>query len=72
MAASLFDRKFLCRNRIVCGSTLLTPLYVIYRQKFGFSGVTLTLIYAAYVVGNLGALLLFGRVSDQVGRRRAA
>ena len=29
------------------GSTLLTPLYIIYKQKFGFSGITLTLIYAA-------------------------
>jgi MFS family permease len=54
------------------GSTLLTPLYIIYKQKFGFSDITLTLIYAAYVVGNLGALLVFGRLSDQIGRRRAA
>jgi len=54
------------------GSTLLTPLYVIYKQTFGFSGITLTLIYAVYVVGNLAALLIFGRLSDQVGRRRAA
>lgn len=53
------------------GSTLPTPLYIIYKQKFGFSGITLTLIYAAYVVGNLGALLVFGRLSDQIGRRRA-
>jgi MFS family permease len=54
------------------GSTLLTPLYIMYKQTFGFSGITLTLIYAAYVVGNLGALLFLGRVSDQIGRRRAA
>jgi MFS family permease len=54
------------------GSTLLTPLYVMYKQAYGFSGVTLTLIYATYVVGNLGALLLFGRASDQLGRRAVA
>ena len=36
------------------GSTLVTPLYVLYRQAFGFSAITLTLIYAAYVIGNLG------------------
>jgi MFS family permease len=54
---------------LFAGSTLLTPLYIIYKQEFGFSGITLTLIYAAYVVGNLGALLLFGRLSDQIGRR---
>lgn len=56
---------------LFAGSTALTPLYVIYREAFGFSQVTLTLVYAIYVVGNLAALLLFGRVSDVVGRRPA-
>lgn len=51
------------------GSTLLTPLYSMYRQSFHFSAIVLTLIYSAYVVGNLGALLVFGRLSDQIGRR---
>ena len=54
------------------GSTLVTPLYVLYRQAFGFSAITLTLVYAAYVVGNLGSLILLGRLSDQIGRRRVA
>jgi MFS family permease len=54
------------------GSTLLTPLYSIYRETFHFSRVVLTLIYSAYVVGNLAALLFFGRVSDQIGRRPIA
>ena len=57
---------------LFAGSTLLTPLYVIYKDRFGFSQVTLTLIYAIYVAGNLAALLLFGRVSDKLGRRWAA
>jgi MFS family permease len=57
---------------VMCaGSTMVTPLYVIYKQKFGFSDITLTLIYAVYVVGNLAALLVFGRLSDEVGRQRA-
>jgi predicted MFS family arabinose efflux permease len=51
------------------GATLPTPLYPLYREAFSFSGVTLTLIYAAYVLGNLAALLIFGRLSDQLGRR---
>jgi MFS family permease len=54
------------------GSTLLTPLYEIYRDTFRFSEMTLTAIYAVYVVGNLAALLLLGRLSDQIGRKRAA
>ena len=53
-------------------STLVTPLYLVYQQQFGFSQITLTLIYAAYVVGNLAALLFFGRVSDHAGRRITA
>jgi len=51
------------------GATLPTPLYPLYREAFGFSAVTLTLIYATYVLGNLAALLFFGRLSDQIGRR---
>jgi MFS family permease len=51
------------------GAILPTPLYPIYKQHFGFSGVTLTLIYAVYVLGNLVALLFLGRLSDQIGRR---
>jgi MFS transporter len=52
------------------GSTLLTPIYALYQRKFGFSEITLTLVYAAYVVGNMSALFFFGRLSDQIGRRR--
>ncbi len=54
------------------GSVLITPLYSLYQHKFGFSEITLTLIYAVYVVGNVAALLLFGQISDQVGRKRVA
>ena len=51
------------------GAILPTPIYPLYQQAFGFSGVTLTLIYAVYVLGNLIALSFFGRLSDQIGRR---
>jgi MFS family permease len=54
------------------GSGLITPLYDIYQKAFRFSEVTLTLVYAAYVVGNLVALLFFGRWSDKIGRRPIA
>jgi MFS family permease len=57
---------------LFAGSTVLTPLYVIYKQEIGFSQVTLTLIYAVYVCGNLAALFVFGRLSDRLGRRRVA
>jgi MFS family permease len=54
------------------GSVIVTPLYLLYQRKFGFSEITLTLIYAVYVVGNVVALLLFGQISDQAGRKRVA
>ena len=50
-------------------TTLPTPLYLLYRQRFGFSELTVTVIFATYAAGVIAALLLFGRVSDVVGRR---
>jgi predicted MFS family arabinose efflux permease len=52
------------------GTTLPTPLYVLYRQRFGFSELMITVIFATYAAGVIVALLLFGRLSDEVGRRR--
>ena len=46
-----------------------SPLYGTYRELWDFSPVVLTLIYATYAFGVLAALLLAGRVSDEIGRR---
>ena len=51
------------------GTTLPTPLYPLYEQRFGFGGVMVTVIFATYAVGVIAALLLVGRLSDQIGRR---
>ena len=51
------------------GSTLRTPFYVVYRDLFGFSDLTLTVVGAVYAGGNLVALFLLGRLSDQLGRK---
>jgi MFS family permease len=51
------------------GTTLPTPLYVIYQAQWHFSTSLITLIFAVYAVGVLAALLFAGRSSDQVGRR---
>lgn len=55
---------------IMLGTTLPTPLYVLYQHRLGFSTLMSTVIFAAYAVGVLTALVLFGRVSDILGRRR--
>ena len=46
-----------------------SPLYGTYRELWGFSSVVLTLVYATYAFGVLAALILAGRISDEVGRR---
>src|SRR3954449_13237249 len=46
-----------------------SPLYSTYASLWGFSSVTLTLIYSTYAFGVLASLVLAGRISDQWGRR---
>jgi MFS family permease len=53
------------------GTTLPTPLYALYQLELHFSTLMVTIVFATYAAGVLAALLLFGHVSDQVGRRRA-
>ncbi len=55
---------------VAIGLNLLTPLYGLYRRQFAFSALTLTLIFAAYVVTIIPAMLIFGPLADAIGRRR--
>ncbi len=50
-------------------STVPSPMYAIYQQQWGFSSTVLTAVFAVYMVGTLAALLLFGSLSDHIGRR---
>ncbi|WOD13641.1 MFS transporter [Paraburkholderia kirstenboschensis] len=52
------------------GTTLPTAIYRYYEQQYGFTPTVITVIYASYAIGVLGALLLIGNWSDQLGRRR--
>ena len=51
------------------GTTLPTPLYVIYQGQWHFSALVVTVTFAAYAVAVLATLLLAGRSSDQAGRK---
>ncbi|MGH7758915.1 MAG: MFS transporter [Candidatus Dormibacteria bacterium] len=51
------------------GTTLPTPLYVIWQGQWHFTSGVVTAIYATYAAGVLAALLLAGQVSDVAGRR---
>lgn len=54
---------------VMLGTTLPTPLYPLYQHRFGFNGLITTIIFAVYALGVIVALLLLGRLSDQIGRR---
>ncbi|MFJ8666124.1 MFS transporter [Streptomyces sp. NPDC093600] len=58
---------------VVCmaGTTLPTPLYPVYQAEFGFSELTVTVVYAVYAFGVMAVLLVAGDASDIVGRRPA-
>ncbi|NJP47310.1 MFS transporter [Actinacidiphila epipremni] len=53
----------------MAASSAPSPLYVVYQQQWGFSASMLTTVFAVYVVGMIGALLVLGALSDHVGRR---
>ncbi|MFE5758266.1 MFS transporter [Streptomyces massasporeus] len=53
----------------MAGTTAPTPLYPLYGEEFGFTPFTVTVVFAVYALGVVLGLLVFGRLSDQVGRR---
>ncbi|MGI8333771.1 MFS transporter [Actinomadura scrupuli] len=50
-------------------SSAPSPLYVVYQQQWHFSATTLTIVFAVYVLGLIGSLVVLGALSDHVGRR---
>ena len=48
-----------------------TPLYHQYQESFGLTPFTVTIIFAAYVLSLLMALLTVGSLSDYIGRLEA-
>jgi hypothetical protein len=53
----------------LAGAAAPTPLYPLYQSQWGFSSLTITVIFAVYALAVLAALLVLGRLSDHVGRR---
>ncbi|MCO7563425.1 MFS transporter [Pseudomonas sp. S 311-6] len=53
----------------LAASSVPTPLYRLYQQQWGFSATLLTVVFAAYALALLLALLVTGRLSDHAGRR---
>jgi predicted MFS family arabinose efflux permease len=53
----------------LAGSSAPTPLYALYQAQWGFSPITVTIIFGVYALSVLTALLFVGRLSDHLGRR---
>ncbi len=53
----------------LAASTAPSPLYALYREAWGFSALTLTVVFSTYAFALLAALLFFGALSDHRGRR---
>lgn len=53
----------------VLGTNVPSPLYGVYAQRWGFSSGLVSLIFAVYCLVLIASLLVFGRLSDEVGRR---
>jgi predicted MFS family arabinose efflux permease len=53
----------------LAGSSAPTPLYALYQAQWGFSPITVTIIFGIYAISVLTALLFVGRLSDHLGRR---
>jgi predicted MFS family arabinose efflux permease len=54
---------------LLFASSAPSPLYVVYQAEWHFSAITLTSVFAVYVIALLVALVLAGSLSDRVGRR---
>jgi len=54
---------------LMAGANLATPLYAEYADRFGFSSLVLTSIFATYAFVLVPALIVFGRLSDRFGRK---
>jgi predicted MFS family arabinose efflux permease len=53
----------------LAGSIAPTPLYPVYQAAWGFSSITVTVVFGSYALAVLLSLLTFGSLSDFVGRR---
>ena len=54
---------------LLASSSAPTPLYSTYQARWDFSDLTVTVIFGVYAVAVLASLLVFGSLSDHLGRR---
>jgi MFS family permease len=54
---------------VMASTTVSTPLYPFYVDRFGLSSLDVTIVFAVYGAGVMTSLCLFGRLSDNLGRK---
>ncbi|WP_275562761.1 MULTISPECIES: MFS transporter [unclassified Streptomyces] len=54
---------------LLAASSAPTPLYALYQAEWHFSALTVTVVFSAYALALLVALLAAGTLSDHLGRR---
>jgi MFS family permease len=52
------------------GTSIVTPLFPLYSERFGLSAGTITLLFATYTATVVPTMLIAGNMSDHVGRKR--
>jgi MFS family permease len=53
----------------LAGSSAPTPLYALYQAAWGFTPITIAVVFGSYALAVLASLLTLGSLSDQIGRR---
>ncbi|WP_405452294.1 MFS transporter [Streptomyces erythrochromogenes] len=54
---------------LLAASSAPTPLYPVYQDRWGLSALSVTVVFSAYTLALLAALLTTGALSDHLGRR---
>ena len=54
---------------VMAFATLPSPLYGLYRERDGLSSFTITVVYAIFAGGTIGALLAVPAIARRLGRR---
>src|SRR5690242_21712589 len=54
---------------VMASTTVPTPLYPFYEQRFGLTSLDVTVVFAVYGAGVMASLFVLGRLSDHIGRK---